>query len=372
MDTYHSRAVRLRSIGKPRGAALAALVLVPIAGGAAGAGTHAQPPPSFQAQAILALDPAAALTATPRLRRQAADYMAQIVKLPEVVAGARANAQAEPSVAAIERGLRVVVEPGPDLIGIDVRADSASDAVTLADSLAVQAAGFVRQTVFTPNAGRIALSDFSYADGGWSRTSDLSSSPLTIGPVRRPGAAGAWDLQVACPAVASCGPAVGIDTGFLGGSTYRAEAWARSTAGARVRLVLGNTTTPELGIGAAQTLGPRWKLLTVSWTPRTDATTGELTTQTVSARMQTYDIGNVSLLEPTIAGLPNPARGAPDVVAAFQLARSVTLGPAEQIAERSDPWRTVGWAGIGALIGLAVVLAALGSAHAARRRQQAE
>ena len=363
--------MRPRPICKPRRAALAALVLFPIAGAAVGAATHAQPAPSFLAESILAVNPTEALTASPQVGSVAVRYVAEIVKLPEVVAGARTTARTSLSVAEITRDIHIVPDDGLDLVRIDARAATSRSAVALASALALQAAGFARQILFSGTTGRVIIGDFEGSDDGWTRTSDFSVAPLAIGPVRRPAKFGAWYLQVVCPAIASCGPAVSVDTGFLKGSTYTAEAWLRSTAAGRVSLVLGDSAD-DLSVGAPTKLSPRWQPLTVAWTPSADSATAELTLQTTDPRTQTYDVDGVSLLEPDGAGLPSLGGSVPGLARAFSLARSVTILPAREIAQTSNPWRTVGWAAVGALIGLATILAALGAGDAARRRQQAE
>ena len=371
MNTYHLCEVRPRPICKPRGAALAALVLLPIAGAAVGAGTHAQPALSFLAESVLAVDPASALTASPHVRSDAARYIAEIIKLPEVVAGARATAGTGLSVAEITREIHVVPENGPDIVRIDVHAASSQSAVALAGALALQAAGFVRQAVFSRTPGGVIVGDFEGSDDGWTGTSAFSSAPLAMAPVRGPAKMGAWYLHVVCPAVASCGPSVSVYTGFLSGSMYTAEAWVRSATGGRVRLVLGNSGS-DVSVGVQTKLSRRWQRLTVAWKPRADTPTAELTLQTAGSRSQTYDVDDVSLLDPEVAGLPSLGSGGHDLARAFSLARSVTILPAREIAQTWHPLRTVAWAAIGALIGLATMLAAFGAGHAARSRQQAE
>jgi hypothetical protein len=287
---------------------------------------------------------------------------------------ATAAAAAGTSLTAIQTGadIRVVPDDALDLVHVDARATSSEGAISLANAVALQAAGLARQTVLGGGSGRIVLGDFEGSDDGWGVVSGFGAAPRSIEPVRGPAKFGSWFLRVVCPATGSCGPGVSINADFLKGSSYTAQAWVRSSSIGQVILVLGSGPG-DFGASARTRLSPHWQELTAVWTPRADTPTAEVAVETTAGRKQTYDMDGVSLVEPSGVGLPSPGAGEADQAGAFALARSATVLPAAVISQTSSSnrWHTVAWAAIGALLGLVTALTALGVGDAARRRQQA-
>jgi hypothetical protein len=307
--------------------------------------------------------------------------MADVVKLPSVVAGARASLATGPTVPEIIRETKVALVPGRDAIRIKTRELNAGGSTSLANALGRETVNFARATVPDPGRGASVVGNFDGDDDGWTGSSSFSTPPLNSSPFStRPlkttpvGAQGRGSrgfLRVVCPATASCGPALNLRTGFSRGRTYRATAWARSPGRAQVSMVLGSSGR-DVAVGRYRDLRSQWRPLSVTWIPRIAASSAELTFQTTTARSQSYDVDDV-LFRETAAGLRRPQlAGGASRSGAARLIGSATVLTGRYIGTTADGWTTFAWAALGAVVGLATAAGAVGLGLAARRRQTPE
>jgi hypothetical protein len=346
---------------------------MPILGAGIGAATHAQSDVTYTAEGVIAVNSdTTGIRATQRQLRRAR-FIASVIELPQVAAGARTMSGSDSSVESIIDRIEVGFVRGSGIVRVEVEDSSEQRAVALANALAVQAMSLARRIVTIRVSGTAVLGDFEETTSEWGIAQSIFTTPPSMDSQTTDAARfGTGSLRVDCPATPACGPILRVYNNFRRDVTYTAEGWARSPAGTTVSMVFGSTPK-SFSNSKQRELTPRWKRLVVSWTPATDQSSADVGFQAASRR-STYFIDGVSLFDPVSApqrelpvGLSRSGEGR-----AFELGRYASLSPARPIGKRDSRMTTVTWALGGALTGLLVALVAVGLGQAARRRQTAE
>ena len=363
-------------LGAREGALVVALTLV---GAIVGAGLGATPQERFVAESVVAVQADNGSVDAAELHRSQWRTAADAALLPSVLQAAAAGdtGSERPSLQSLRNRVTVVGSPGTSLLRIRARDRSPAAARALAVAVAQETVFFLRQVSRSNLRVDDGVQGYSFEAGldGWSRGASLFNL-LPTRLARRPsGQTGEFSLRVDCAGPTGCGPHTRPRGPFAAAARYRAAAYVRATRpGARVRLVLGSSRE-DVATGAPVTLSDtRWRLLTVSWTPRANSTTAELATQTVSAGKLVMYLDGVVVGEDR-SGIDQGVQSAADEASRTIRARRVAagdryavLGTASSAGELDSD--TVRSTLVGGLLGLALAVSALAAAELARRRQR--
>lgn len=289
-----SRLVGDRSLN-PR--ILLLFLLLPGVGALAGVLLRPAPADRFVAESIVSA-PTSDTGSSKALAAQEENwkFMADVVRLPDILSRARDSAAQEDTIAEVAKRVQVAGRPSSGLVRIRGRGTTRAAAATLTDAVVGQALTFTRRVADAPILETEVDTSFSFDQDveGWGAQRSIFSRPaLRIDVTRRESRFGSGSLDVACES-RGCGPAVRLARPFVAGTTYTAVAFARSDGPARVRLVLG-ANERLVTAGAAESLGPRWRQLAVSWTPPRTVAAAELAIQTQSVPATRFQIDGVGV-----------------------------------------------------------------------------
>lgn len=333
------------------------------------AGFHPQPIDRYQADAVVAVQPAG----LPDTRdvKDASRVLADAIALPQVAqAAARSLPARRLSPNEIPNRVKAVGDPSGGLIRIRARAASQRMASALAGSVAIEAVGFLR------TAARMSLLDprapsrfnFDLDAEGWRPGSifSLATDTFSITPSRA--------LTFGCSGERQgCGPGVQIERTFTADTTYRARAFVRLAAGrGRLRMVLGSGSR-DLVTSQAVQLRSDYVPLSASWTPKRPAGVATLALQTLDKHPAKVILDTIEVVPQRERNLDPVAETVSERLAAQLRARRAvsgdrytTVGTAAPIANVKE--HTARWALFGALAGGLVAVGGLSLAAAASRR----
>jgi hypothetical protein len=367
---------RLRRRVSGRAVALATLVVLPIAGGAVGAATHTQERLRYAAETAVTVDPQRAGLASAADQERAARFIADIVKTPYVAAAARTSASSSRSADDILADLAVRPSADGQVLRIDVKDDSAPEAVALANGVALTTTSAAMATLFNARNGVIALSDFESGLAEWgSGDYVFSARPASAEATGAVAHSGRRAMRVVCRRVQSCGPALPVHYPFRRGARYTVRAWFRAPAPVRAGLVLGSDTD-DVQSSRTRRLRHGWQEIAVQWVPHASVGSATLAVQARTSRPASYEVDDVTLFDPLVATATGVSddRPKPPVAGAraLRLARAMTVLPARPLGGvQTSSWVTVRWTLLGALFGAlaALVAVALGRAAAQHRQE---
>lgn len=345
-----------------------------------GASLHPLPEDRFQADAVVVVLPSDNRRSNSNLSTEATTRaLASAAELPQVAARAALAAPALDLSEGRTRGrINAIGDLRSGLIRVRARGASAAIARALADAVAEQSVSFVRRATEPDLVEGSVGARFTFDRGaeGWTSGSLFSRPADDLSTVRVQAQDGAGALGFVCAAGGpGCGPGVRIVQTFVPGQPYVARAFGRTVGGASpTRLVVG-ADSGDVAAGPTVTLGSAYRELTVRWTPRAQTEGATLAVQTRTGDRAILRIDTVSLGGPLGASQDESA-----VLSTARLARLQSISrsgeptrlasvtPAASVPNLES--RTWLWSLFGALGGLVVSLAGLGTSSLARRRAE--
>ena len=342
-----------------RRAALIVVLTAPVAGAAIFAGLY--PPPEFRYRAE-----ASVLAGDGKVARESLERLAGTLELPQILRATATAVGAPQPIAPGRVSVREHDEAG--IMRVEVRDRTREAALRSAESLLAHAISFVETGSALRDGAVAPIADFEDATDGLITTSPFTSPPARTIRTSRTARYGEKSLRVTCRRRPACGVALRVPFPFREGSTYLAQAWARSasprTPRRPVSLVIGAKPS-DLAVGRAQALPRGWRSYQVEWSPRRSSSHANIALQTEGRGATTYYLDGVSLR------LSRARRVKDD--RAFRVARDRLLPlparAAGEVVPNAAPWALRG-AGLGLAAGAAAVAA--GAAAARRRDRQQE
>lgn len=281
----------------------------------------------------------------------------------------------QPTPESLRQRVSIAGDPAGGFVRVRARDRTAASARGLAAAVAAQAVLLLRRSNQTNLTGRRRVRSFSFENGveGWRAAGSRFSIAATRLSNTARGRIGDRALIATC-GEAGCGPSVSVSQGFLASVPVRAAAYVRATRpGVSTRLVLGSGPS-DVAVGTTQRLRTtEWRLLTVIWTPRSNAGTAELALQTTNATTSRVSVDGATIGD-DLSGVDQQVQvattGAAVQIRARRAAaedRYAVIGPAIVAGEIES--RTLETTLVGAVGGLLVALAGLSAAALAQRRK---
>jgi hypothetical protein len=262
---------------------------------------------------------------------------------------------------------RIAIRPNfvSDLVRVIARDRSPSAAVTLADAFTAQAVKFVR-VLDALSGARLPLGDFEAGFGGWGSTSHFASPPLSLRVVHTTSKYNSHALQITCGNRPGCGSAFHINFPFRKGLAYSVSGWARAPI-RRLRLTMILGATPkDYAAMPPKKVGTAWSRYSVSWVPKHNYASGEVTFQTNSGSAGSFYIDGVSMSAVT-ARVMTQLRGPLKEANAFAARSADVISPA--VATGTVKNRTLLWALVGAALGFVAASWIVGLGWSAARHR---